>query len=150
MTVHVRYRLFMIRMVYFFPLSKISFIYVQTLFMMSYESESHSQLCVLMIHIDFFSGALRRMIDTAEKAVGVLARRDPIGADNNGSMDGSATLATVQEPEKEIFRSYTNSGHDGKIHFNFEDQRYRRPGPHMHPQGLASEPDLHKQTSSSI
>ncbi|KAF8522657.1 hypothetical protein JB92DRAFT_3094201 [Gautieria morchelliformis] len=94
----------------------------KTLFMMSYE------------------GALRRLIDTAEKAIALLARRD-LGSDHN-STDGSTTL--VQDSETHAPRA----SHDTRLRFNFDDQRYKRRGRHMHPQGLASEPDLHLPASS--
>ncbi|KAF8581278.1 voltage-gated potassium channel [Ramaria rubella] len=104
----------------------------KTLFMMSYE------------------GALRKMIDTAEKAVALLARRDLVGHDHNGSTDGSTTqvqdsdvtIVTVPKP------SYQS--HDRRVlPLNFDSQRYMRRTTHMHPQGLVSEPNLSSPTRNS-
>lgn len=94
----------------------------------------------------FLSGALRRMIDTAEKAVGLLARQDLIG--NNNSMDGLTTL-NGQGSETNGFRSSINASHDSRFRFDFDEQRYQRRDSHIHPQGLASEPNLHKLNSLS-
>lgn len=104
---------------------------------MSYEGQI-SQFCIhVLAHINV-SGALRKMIDTAEKAVALLARRDLTGPDD-GAADGS-TL--IQEPESNFFGT-SHLGQDARLRFNFEDQRYKKRGAHMHPQGLSSEPDLH-------
>lgn len=82
------------------------------------------------------------MIETAEKAVALLARRDMLVPDRNGSGDGSTTIIQESETTNNHI-SGINDSQDIRLRFNIEDQRYRKRGPHMHPQGLVSEPDLH-------
>ena len=109
---------------------------------------SRAAPCVHDSHVFFFfQGTLRRLIDTAERAIGLLTHRDLM--DNNGSLDDSTILINGQDIETNGFRTSSNPGHDFKLRFNFDDQRYRRAGPHMHPQGLASEPDLHQKDTLS-